>query len=34
MRIGKSRYHDEIGKPGDIRVRYVSERATFELIDA
>ena len=34
VRIGKSRYHDEIGKPGDIRVRYVSERATFELIDA
>jgi twinkle protein len=30
VRIEKVRYHDEIGRPGDIRVRYVWQRATFE----
>jgi twinkle protein len=30
VRVAKSRYHDEIGVPGDIAVRYVSERSTFE----
>lgn len=31
VRIEKSRYHDEIGKPGDVNVRYVPAKATFEL---
>ena len=30
VRVAKSRYHDEIGVPGDIAVRYVRERSTFE----
>jgi twinkle protein len=31
IRVGKSRYHDQIGKPGDVSVRYVWERSTFEV---
>ena len=31
VRVAKSRYHDEIGKPGDIQVNYIPERSTFEL---
>lgn len=30
IRIAKSRYHDQIGKPGDISARYVWQRATYE----
>ena len=30
VRVEKSRYHDEIGRPGDAYVRYVWQRATFE----
>lgn len=31
IRVAKSRYHDQIGKPGDVSVRYVWQRATYEL---
>jgi twinkle protein len=31
VRVAKSRYHDQIGFPGDVRVRYVADRATYEL---
>lgn len=31
IRVAKSRYHDQIGKPGDVDVRYVWERATYEI---
>lgn len=30
VRVVKSRYHDQIGKPGDVRARYVWQRATYE----
>ena len=30
VRVAKSRYHDEIGSPGEASVRYVPERSTFE----
>lgn len=30
IRVAKSRYHDQIGKPGDVSVRYVWQRSTFE----
>jgi len=30
IRIAKSRYHQEIGKPGDVSVRYVWQRASYE----
>lgn len=30
VRVAKSRYHDQIGKPGDVAVRYVWQRATYE----
>lgn len=30
IRIAKSRFHNLIGKPGDVSVRYVWQRATFE----
>lgn len=30
VRVEKSRYHDEIGRPGDAYVRYIWQRATFE----
>lgn len=33
IRVAKSRYHDQIGKPGDVTVRYVWQRATFEAIE-
>lgn len=29
VRVGKSRYHDQIGTPGETKVRYVWERAAF-----
>jgi twinkle protein len=32
IRVAKSRYHDEIGSPGDVKVRYFSDRAQFELL--
>lgn len=31
IRVAKSRYHDQIGKPGDVMVRYFWERATYEI---
>jgi twinkle protein len=31
IKIAKSRYHDQIGKPGDVSVKYIWERATYEL---
>ncbi len=34
IRIAKSRYHQEIGKPGDISARYVWQRASYEAMDA
>lgn len=33
IRIAKSRYHDQIGKPGDVSVRYIWQRATYEAFD-
>ena len=30
IRISKSRYHEQIGKPGDVSVKYVWQRATYE----
>jgi twinkle protein len=30
IRIAKSRYHDQIGKPGDVSVRYIWQKATYE----
>lgn len=33
IRVAKSRYHDQIGRPGDISVRYVWQRATYEAIE-
>lgn len=30
VRIAKARYHDEIGVPGEVVVRYVREQSTFE----
>lgn len=30
IRVAKSRYHEEIGRPGDASVRYVWQRATYE----
>lgn len=30
IRIAKSRYHDQIGKPGDVSVRYIWQRSTYE----
>ncbi len=33
VRVQKSRYHDEIGTPGDVPVKYVHDRATFEPAD-
>lgn len=32
IRVAKSRYHTEIGKPGDVVVRYHPQRASFELV--
>jgi len=31
IRIAKSRYHDQIGKPGDVMVKYIWQRATYEI---
>lgn len=31
IRVAKSRYHDQIGKPGDVSVKYIWQRATYEL---
>jgi twinkle protein len=33
IRVAKSRYHQEIGKPGDVEVRYVWQRASYEAIN-
>lgn len=33
IRVAKSRYHDQIGEPGDVNVRYVPHRAKYELIE-
>ncbi len=33
IRIAKSRYHDQIGKPGDVAARYVWQRATYESLN-
>ena len=30
IRVAKSRYHDQIGTPGDVTAKYVWQRATFE----
>ena len=30
IRIAKSRYHDQIGKPGDVSVKYMWQKATYE----
>jgi len=30
VKIAKSRYHDQIGKPGEVSVRYIWQRATYE----
>lgn len=30
IRVAKSRYHDQIGVPGDLSVRYVWQKATYE----
>lgn len=34
IRIAKSRYHQQIGTPGDVQVKYIWQRATYELADA
>jgi twinkle protein len=31
IRVAKSRYHDQIGKPGDAKVKYCWQRATYEI---
>lgn len=31
IRVAKSRYHDQIGKPGDAKVKFIWQRATYEL---
>lgn len=31
IRVAKSRYHDQIGKPGDVMVKYIWQRATYEI---
>lgn len=31
IRVAKSRYHDQIGRPGDVMVKYVWQRATYEI---
>jgi twinkle protein len=31
IRVAKSRYHDQIGKPGEATVKYIWQRATYEL---
>lgn len=31
IRVAKTRYHDQIGKPGDALVRYIWQRATYEI---
>lgn len=31
IRVAKSRYHEQIGTPGDVMVRYRWERATYEI---
>jgi len=31
VRVSKVRFQDQIGKPGDVRVRYVWQRAAYEL---
>jgi len=31
IRVAKSRYHDQIGKPGDAKVKYIWQRATYEI---
>jgi len=30
IRIAKSRYHDQIAKPGDVAVRYLWQRASYQ----
>lgn len=30
IKVAKTRYHDQIGKPGDVSVRYVWQRSTYE----
>jgi len=32
IRVAKSRYHDQIGKPGDVSVRYIWQRGAYEMI--
>jgi twinkle protein len=34
IRVAKSRYHDQIGKPGDVAVKYIWQRSTYEAIEA
>ncbi len=31
IRVAKSRYHDQIGKPGDVMVKYRWQQATYEI---
>ena len=33
VRIAKTRYHDEIGTPGEVMVRYSPDRATYDLAE-
>lgn len=32
IRVAKSRYHDQIGEPGETRVRFIRDRQTYERI--
>src|SRR5215469_13236649 len=34
IRVAKSRYHDQIGKPGDVAVRYLWQQATYQAFSA
>lgn len=34
IKVSKSRYHDQIGKPGEASVRYIWQRATYEPFDS
>jgi twinkle protein len=33
IKVVKSRYHDQIGKPGDVSARFIWQRATYEACD-
>lgn len=34
IKVAKSRYHDQIGEPGEVRVKFVRDRYAYEAVDA